>query len=100
MRPSVTVTYWRWGPEPKRVVLLASTARVGQPGAAEVWGAESGGRVLLQREEHVAALRGGQGVELSDGTKWVVKRPGCGCQVPGPLRGFAPRVEAEQPEPA
>lgn len=100
MRPTLTLTYWRWGPEPKRVVLLASTARparIGhdaEPGTAEVWGADGRERVLLQREENVTAIRGGRGVRLADGTEWVVNRPGCGCQVPAALRGFAPKVAA------
>lgn len=99
-RATVVTTYWRWGPEPRRVVLLAHTAQAARPGreavagVAEVWGAEGRERVLLARAEGVHALRGGGGVRLPDGTTWQVRRPGCGCQVPQALKGYAPRVAA------
>lgn len=98
MRPRATVTYWRWGAEPKRVVLLVHTAvpgRRGQeatPGVAEVWGAEGRERVMLQRAEGVVSIPGG--VRLTDGSEWLLARPGCGCQVPAALRGFTPKVAA------
>lgn len=100
MRPLATVTYWRWGPEPKRVVLLAHTAqaerlgRPGVPGVAEVWGADGRRQVLLERAEGVAAMRNGAGVTLPDGTVWRVKRPGCGCVIPAALKGWTPQVAA------
>ena len=84
------ITYHRWGPDPKRVVMVA-VYKEGDTLVARVLGAENSTVVELERAEGVTIRRRSPvALQLADGTTWSLPTPGCSCQVPGPLRGLNP----------